>query len=164
MPNILTRQFFLLSVSFKKITVLESYAFGLPRRYSAHLLFSYSSSASKRSRARKRRETHQMPAKATTVYMIRLTRAVCPPHNHATISNLKRPMLPQFNAPMIVIIRAILSMIIVSFLLERLYRSRLFFTRQVFLLRVFSSKINIFIKPSQKFTQFCFYIYFMLKK
>ena len=120
----------------------KSYAFGLPRRYFARAsVFSYSSIDSKRSRVRKRRDTHQIPARATTVYIILLTRAVCPPHSHATISNLKRPMLPQFNAPIMLIMSAILSIIIVSVLLERLYRSRLLLAINNILLRTDFSKI-----------------------
>ena len=73
-----------------------------------------SSIEAKRSLALNKSEMHQIPARATTVYIILLTRASCPPHIHATISNWKSPMLPQLSAPIIVNIRAILSMIIVK--------------------------------------------------
>lgn len=40
-----------------------------------------------------------MPARAITVYIIRLITAVAPPKAHATRSNSKSPTSPQFKAP-----------------------------------------------------------------
>ena len=57
---------------------------------------------------------HQMPASATIVKMILLTIAACPPKIRLTISNWNNPMEPQFSAPMITSIRAILSNIIIT--------------------------------------------------
>ena len=73
----------------------------------------YSSIASKLSLARKMSDMHQIPAKATTVYIMRAASVSTPPVIQATISNLKRPMLPQLSAPMMVMMSAILSIIIV---------------------------------------------------
>lgn len=53
-----------------------------------------------------------MPASATSVYMILATIDPWPPHIHATISNLNRPMLPQLSAPIITKISDILSILI----------------------------------------------------
>lgn len=50
-----------------------------------------------------------MPARATTVYIMRLTTDPCPPHIQATTSKPNTPIPPQFNAPIIVNIKAILS-------------------------------------------------------
>jgi len=56
----------------------------------------------------------QMPASATSVYMILATIDPWPPHIHATISNLNRPMLPQLSAPIITKISDILSIIFLT--------------------------------------------------
>ena len=60
---------------------------------------------------RKSREMHQSAARPTSVYITRLTVAVCPPQIHATISNLNRPMLPQLMPPIMVRISAMRSII-----------------------------------------------------
>ena len=58
-------------------------------------------------------EIHQSPAINTIMYIMRAKTAVWPPQIQATISNLNKPMLPQFTAPIIVKIKAILSIIII---------------------------------------------------
>lgn len=57
---------------------------------------------------------HHIPAIATTVNIIRLMTADCPPNIQPTMSNLKRPIEPQFNAPITVKINAILSSIFIT--------------------------------------------------
>ena len=56
---------------------------------------------------------HQIPARATTVYMIRATTEEAPPQIQATRSNWNRPILPQFSAPMMEMISAMRSIIII---------------------------------------------------
>ena len=60
---------------------------------------------------RNKSEMHHTPARAITVYTIRLRIAVWPPKIHATMSNLNKPMQPQLSAPIMVSTSAVLSSI-----------------------------------------------------
>ena len=62
-------------------------------------------------RLRNRREIHHRPASATTEKIILLRTLPAPPKSHPTMSNRKRPMLPQLIAPMMTRMSAILSSI-----------------------------------------------------
>ncbi len=64
--------------------------------------------------SRKSREMHQIAARPTRVYIILATSEPCPPHIHATRSNLKIPMLPQLRPPIIAKISASLSIITIA--------------------------------------------------
>ena len=61
----------------------------------------------------KRRVIHQMPASATAVYIILATIVVAPPQIQATASKENNPTRPQFSAPIIATVRAILFIIFI---------------------------------------------------
>lgn len=68
--------------------------------------------------SRKKKDTAQIPDRATNVYTIRLKSAPCPPNKAATRSNWNSPMLPQFKAPIMMSARAILSSILIQLLVD----------------------------------------------
>jgi len=73
---------------------------------------SYLSRSTMCSRLLKRSDMHHRAQRPTTVYIMRLISASCPPKIQATISKLKIPMLPQFIPPIISSERVILSSIL----------------------------------------------------
>jgi len=96
-------------------------------------------------RSRKRSDMHQTPARATTVYTMRLRTASCPPKIHATTSKRKRPMAPQLRAPMIVSTSEILSSIINSPFCFVIFRHR-YFSHKIGLLFTFFQNIDFFLE------------------
>ena len=54
-------------------------------------------------------DMHQIPARATIVYIILAPMLSCPPNIHATISKPNTPILPQLSAPMMASVKAVLS-------------------------------------------------------
>lgn len=65
-------------------------------------------------------DIHHIEARAIIIYIILLTIEFCEPNNQATTSKLSKPTEPQFNPPIMVSVKAILSIMLFSPLLNLL--------------------------------------------